>query len=197
VTEPEKKDMPPADAGDSDVGSFKEEAAKATHPDAKALFRSLFYSYDRLAPNFKGASPYRVVPLPDRELPEGELTVQKLDVTLQNTEEKKFATGTGFAYTPFEHIVIEEVDKFLDRKLGMNRHDQLDYAARAVASGLRWHLLAVNNNKRVGKAWEPVAKQLRDRHLALLRERFARLRDAKEYREADELGLKMLAKYPR
>lgn len=196
VTEPEKKDVSPADAGDSDVGSFKDEAAKATHPAAKELFRGLINSYDRLAPNFKGATPYRVVPLPDRELPEGEFTVQKLDVTLRNTEEKKFATGTGFTYTPFEIVVIEEVDKFVEKKLSMSRDDQLDYAARAIASGLRWHLLAVNNNKRVGKGWEPVAAQLRLRHVALMRERFARLRDAKEFKEADELGLKMLAKYP-
>ena len=39
-------------------------------------------------------------------------------------------------------------------------------------------------------------KQLRDRHLALLRERFQTLVDAKMYKNADEVGLKMLARYP-
>ena len=196
VTEPEKKEVLPESSGDADVGSFKDELAKATHPAAKELFRGLLNSYDRLAPNFKGATPIRVVPLPDRELPEGELVVQKLDASLRNTEEKKYATGTGFTFTPFELIVIEEVDKFLDKKLALDRDDQLDYAARAVASGLRWHLLAVSKNQRVGKAWELVARQLRNRHLELMRERFVRFRDAKDYKAADEIGLKMLAKYP-
>ena len=198
VAEPEKKEGPQAnpEGVDADIGSFKEEAAKATNATARDFFRFLIVPYDRITANFKGGASYRIELLTLRELPEGELEVKVLDPTSRKTQDKKFATGTGFTYTPYELIVLEQVEKFLDGKTTMDRLDQLNYAARAVAAGLRWHLLAVTNNKRVGKEWEPVAKQLRDRHLALLRERFQALVDAKMYKNADEVGLKMLARYP-
>jgi peptide/nickel transport system substrate-binding protein len=201
IRESEKKDNPPpmADNGDSDVGTFKEEADKATHAEARALFKSLILPYDRLSANFRGGTTYYIELQQLPELPEGELVVKVLDRTLKNSTERKFSTGTGFKYTPFELIVLEEAEKFLAKdknKLGLDRDEQMDYAARAIAAGLRWHLLAINANKRQGKGWEPIAKQLRDRHLAIQRERFADLIKAKSYDKADEVGLKMLGRYP-
>jgi ABC-type transport system substrate-binding protein len=197
VSEPEKKEGPAIDA-DRDVGSFKDEMAKASHPAARELFRVLLIPYDRLSPNFRGSRPLYVELLPFRELPEEEFTVQQLDPGLKNSRERTLATGSGFALTSFELIVLEEVDKFLARKTSLDREEMLDYAARAVASGLRWHLVAINNNKRVGKPWEAVARMLKSRHQALLRERFQLLvsRGPKSYDKADEVGLKMLSKYP-
>jgi ABC-type transport system substrate-binding protein len=196
VAEPDKKDAPSTDA-DRDVGSFKDEMAKANHAAGRELFKKLITPYDRLAPNFAGGRAIFVELLPYRDLPEEEFTVQRLDPALKNSSEQKLATGSGFTFTPFELIVLEEVDKFLARDLpALDRDEKLDYAARAVASGLRWHLVAVNNNKRVGKPWELVARQLRDRHLSLVRERFRLLVTAKKYEKADEVGLKMLSRYP-
>lgn len=196
VADPEKKENANPEGVDADIGSFKDEAAKATHPDARALFKFLSIPYDRITANFKGGTVHRIELLADRELPEGELVVQKLDGTLKTSTEVKFATGSGWTYMPFELIVLEEVDKFLEKKTTLSKLDQLEVAARCVASGLRWHLLQVNSNKRAGKAWEPVARQLRSRHLALMRDRFNMLVDAKMYKNADEVGLKMLARYP-
>src|SRR5262245_11948414 len=73
VTEPEKKEGPPAttDPVDPDVGTFKEELAKTTNPDAKEMFRALLIPYDRIDPNFRGGFQYRIELLRERELPEG------------------------------------------------------------------------------------------------------------------------------
>lgn len=204
ITEPEKKDnpTPPADPGDGDVGTFKEEAAKATSADARELFHSLQVPYDRLSANFGkgGGQVYYIELLQLRELPDGPITVKVLDVRTRSTStERTFPTGSGFTYTPFELIVIEEVDKFLAKKFPrLDPDDQRDYAARAIAAGLRWHLIQFNANKRQGKEWTLVAKQLRDRHLAMQRERFRLLweQGPKFYDKADEVGLKMLARYP-
>jgi hypothetical protein len=198
VAEPEKKDAPPGnpEGVDADIGSFAQEMAKATHPVARELFKFLIVPYDRIDANFKGGAIYRIELLQLRELPEGELEVKVLAPNGKESKEMKFPAGNGFKYIPFELVVLEQVDKFLEKDSTLDPLDKLNYAARAVASGLRWHLLAVNANKRVGKEWEPVAKQLRDRHLALLRQRFEAMVKAGMYKNADELGLKMLARYP-
>ncbi len=200
VTEPEKKDSPPTkpEAGNSDVGSFQQEFARATNSEARKLFRELFVPYDRLDSNFgKGGLRYYIELRQLRDLPEGELEVRQLSPDLRTSSERKFAAGSGFRYVPFEMIVLEKADEFLNKKFrSLDRDEQMEYAARAVASGLRWHLLAVNDNKRQGKEWALVAKQLRDKHLAIQRERFSLLLKAKDYAKADEVGLQMLARYP-
>lgn len=199
---PDSKDPAPAKAPngiDGDALTFKEEAAKAGHPDACELFRSLLNSYDRLTPNFPTGPIHRVVPLTLRELPEGAFEVQKLDGGLKNVTTLKMSTGSGHTLVPYELIVLEEVEKFLNKpKTTLSRDEQLNYATRAVAAGLRWHLLAVNDNKRVGKAWDEVGKKLRDRHLALLRERFNSFLETRppKYDDAEEVGVKMLTRYP-
>jgi len=198
VAEPDKKDAPPptADAVDPDVGTFKEELAKATNLDAKAMFRALSIPYDRLDSTFRTGTTFRVELLQARDLPEEEFEVRVLDASLKQSVPKKLSTGSGFNYTPFELIVLEQVDSFLAKTETMDRSDQLEYAARAVAAGLRWHLVAVNNNKRVGKAWETVASQLKFRIRDLMRKRFEYLLDVKRYERADEVGLKMLSRFP-
>ncbi|HEX3150181.1 MAG TPA: ABC transporter substrate-binding protein [Gemmataceae bacterium] len=198
--EPEKKGpetAPPVapDPVDPDVGTFKEEAAKTINADAKEMFRSLVIPFDRIEPNFKGGLKYRIELLPERDLPEGEFTVKVLDGALKNSIDKKIATGTGFKYTPFELIVLETVAQYLEKD-AISRTDQLDFAARAVASGLRWHLNARDTNKRLGKGWDPVTRQLKDRLLGLQQERFDVLIAEKKYDQADELGLKMLTRNP-
>jgi peptide/nickel transport system substrate-binding protein len=198
ITEPDKKDAPKGpEAGDPDVGSFKEEMARAEHAEARNLFKFLLIPYDRLEANFQGGAVFRVQLLPFRELPDGEFEVQVLQGGLTESSPKTFKTGSGYKFIPFELIVLEQVDNFLNKKLEtLDRADQLDYAARAVAAGLRWHLLAVANNKRVGKAWDEVEKDLRRRHIKLKREQFKILLDAKEYNKADAVGIKLLTRYP-
>ena len=174
VTEPDKKDAPPAPPADPvgpDVGTFKEELAKTGNPEAKEhLFRPLLVPYDRLEPNFQGGFKYRIELLPERDLPEGEFTVNLLDASLKKVvDTKKIATGTGFKFVPYELIVLEQVNLFLEREPLIDQADQLDQAARAVAAGLRWHLHAKETNKRQGKGWDPVTRQLRDRLLTLQR----------------------------
>ena len=199
AVEPDKKGdpapPPAADPVDPDVGTFKEELAKTTNPAAKELFRALLLPYDRIEPNFKGGFSYRIELLSERDLPDGEFTVKVLDVSLKKViDEKKIPVGNGFKYIPYELIVVEQVDRFLTQERVVSRADQLDLAARAVAAGLRWHLTARDTNKRQGKSWDPLTRQLKDRLLALQRERFNTLIDAKEYDKADEVGLKMLAR---
>jgi ABC-type transport system substrate-binding protein len=205
VTEPDKKDAPPAkqDDADSDVGTFPQEAAKATNANAKNLFRGLHPPYDRLTGRFgKSGTTYYIELLQLRELPEGELIVKILDNRTRTTStEKKFSAGSGFEYTPYELIILEEAEKFLAKDpitLKLDRDEQMDYAARAVAAGLRWHLLAVNDNKRQGKEWALVKKQLVDRYIALQRERFeAFVKQGRAYYDrADEIGLKLMGKFP-
>ena len=201
VTEPDKKEGPPSGSPtdvDPDVGTFKEELVKAKNPDAKEhLFRPLLLPYDRLEPNFQGGFKYRIELLPERDLPEGEFTVNILDASLKKViDTKKIATGTGFQYIPYELIVIELADRFLERDPLVDRADQLDCAARAVAAGLRWHLHAKDTNKRQGKGWDPVTQRLKYRVLELQRDRFAELLSKKQYDKADELGLKMISRNP-
>ena len=154
--EPDKKGpdaAPPIapDPVDPDVGTFKEEATKTINADAKAMFRGLVIPYDRIEPNFQGGLKYRIELLPERDLPEGEFTVKVLDTSLKNSIDKKIATGTGFKYMPFELIVLETVDQYLEKEVVVSKAEQFDFAARAVASGLRWHLNARDTNKRQGK----------------------------------------------
>ena len=199
VTEPEKKGGPPAatDPVDPDVGTFDDELKKTTNPDAKELFRNLRTPYDRIEPNFQGGFRYRIELLKERELPEGEFTVNILDASLKKVlDTKKIATGTGFKYTPYELIVLEQVNQFLEKEPLIDRADQLDWAARAVAAGLRWHLHAKDTNKRQGKGWDAVTRQLKYRLLELQRDRFAELLKLKRYDDADQLGLKMLSRNP-
>ena len=198
---PGTKELPPAKPPaetDGDALTFKEEAAKAEHPTGRDLFRGLLNPYDRLTPNFPGGPVHQIVPLTLRELPDEKLEVQKLDSSRTKVSTLTVSTGSGYTLVPYELIVLEEVERFLNKKSTLSRDEQLNYAARAVAAGLRWHLLAVNENKRVGKSWDPVGKLLRDRHLALLRERFNNFVDAKppQYDAADEVSLKMLNRYP-
>jgi peptide/nickel transport system substrate-binding protein len=199
VTEPEKKDGPPTstDPIDPDIGTFKEEIVKTTNPDAKELFRELMVPYDRIDPNFDGGFRYNIELLRERELPEGEFSVNILDKTrVKVLDTKKIATGTGFKYVPFELIVLEKVNAFVEKEPLLDRLDQLDLAARAVAAGLRWHLHAKDTNKRQGGGWDSVTRQMKYRLLELQRDRFAGLLSAGKYDEADKLGLKMLSRNP-
>lgn len=194
VAEPDK---PPAAApadGGADVGTFKEEMARADHPAAKELFKNLLLPYDRLKANFSGGATFYVELLEGRELPDGEVEVKVLTRSLKESTPKTL-NGSGYKYTPFELIVLEEVDKFRAKKTTLDPEEQLDYAARAVASGLRWHLGMVEKNKRVGRGWDLVARQLRDRHLALWRERFQLLVDDNKLDKAAEVGARMLTRY--
>ena len=198
--EPGKKDGTPAagpDVVDSDVGTFKEEEKNAKNAAAREMFRFLTVPFDRLTANFANGSTLRVELLHNRELPEEEFEVKVLTPSLKESFPKKLTTGSGFKFTPFEFIVIEQVDSFLargDTKLSKDR--QLDYAARALTAGLREHYKFVSSNKRVGKAWETVEKTLREKLIRIQRERFALLLADKAYEAADELGLKMLSRYP-
>src|SRR6516162_7078095 len=119
VTEPDKKDGPPlvTDPVDPDVGTFDDELKKTRSPDAKELFKALRTPYDRIEPKFEGGFKYRIELLPERELPEGELTVNILDSTLKKVvDTKKIAAANGFQYTPYELIVLEQASQFLARE---------------------------------------------------------------------------------
>src|SRR5262249_14494342 len=133
--------------------------------------------------------------------PEGELVVRRLEAGLKTSKEMKIAAGSGYTYTPYELIVLEEAEKFLAKDpitLKLDRDEQMDYAARTIAAGLRWHLLAVNDNKRQGKEWALVAKQLRDRYIVIQRERFEAFvkQGPAYYDRADEIGLRLMGRYP-
>lgn len=197
VTEPPKKAGPPAAVGDPDVGTFQDEAKRATDPDARQMFRDLDLPYDRLDPNFSGGLVYRVQLRADHDLPTGEFTVNVLDPSLTKViDTRKIPTGTGFKFMPFELIVLERVDRYLEKEPRLDRTEQLEYAARAVAAGYRWHLNAKDTNKRQGKGWDDITRRLKARLLELQQDRFDRLLAAKEYDRADELGLRMLAANP-
>ena len=198
VAEPAKKDAPPPEGPDLEVESMLKEAAKAPHPAGKDFLKSLATPYDRLVGEFAGGSIWRVELLPNREMPEKEITVKILDKAMASSTEKKLNTGSGFKFTPYELIIVERADDFVksDPPAKMSKADQYDYAARAIACGLRFHILAVNNNKRVGKEWGDVEKTLRDRLLKFQRERFQAFVKQEEYDKADELGLKLLNKNP-
>ena len=175
---------------------------KATHPDAKDMFRPLLLPFDRLESKFRpggtgtGGTVF-VSSYCSRATCRTKSSRSTCSTPLyKNSTPKKLATGSGFNYTPFEFLVLEQVNIFLNKTENMNQSEQLDYASRAVAAGLRWHLVAVNNNKRVGKAWEGVAALLRSKMLEFMRERFEHLMLLKKYDRADEVGLKMLSRFP-
>jgi len=199
VAEPGKKDVVPAGGTvDPDVGTMAEEAKKAKNAAARDLFRGLSVPYDRLDSTFAGAPPMRIELWPTRELPEEEIEVRVLTPNLKESYPKKLATGSGFILVPFELIVVGQVDAFLARDLmdlGVSRDRQLDYAARALAAGLRWHLEMVDKGKRVGKKWEEVRALLRTRLIGTQRGRFRLFVEAKEYDKAEELGLALLSRY--
>jgi peptide/nickel transport system substrate-binding protein len=198
--EPAKKDGPPPavapDVVDSDVGTFRDEEKKAKNAAAREMFRLLAVPYDRLTSTFAGGKTLLIELLKNRELPEEEFEIRVLTPSRKESSKQTLATGSGFQYTPFELIVVEYVDNFLARDSGLSKDRQLDYAARALTAGLRDHYKFVNSNKRVGKAWETVEKTLREKLIRIQRERFALLLADKAYEAADELGLKMLSRYP-
>ncbi|HKB01616.1 MAG TPA: ABC transporter substrate-binding protein [Gemmataceae bacterium] len=195
VAEPGKADAPPPSGVDPDVGTMAEEAKKAKNAAARDLFRSLSLPYDRLNSTFAGAPPLRIELWPTRDLPEEEIDVRQLTPNLKESFPKKLATGSGFVLTPFEMIVLEQVETFLARDIGLSKDRQLEYGARAVAAGLRWHLEMVDKGKRVGKKWDEVKALLRTRLIGIQRERFRLFVEAKEYDKADELGLSLLSRY--
>src|SRR5947209_8392009 len=157
--EPDKKETAPKapEPFDPEVGTFDEELKKAD-AFAKELFRNLRVPYDRIQPNSGAGLRYKIELLHESELPDGEFTVNLLDSSLKKViETKKIAQGNGFTYTPFELVVLEEVDKYLAKDSPQDRGDRLEAAVRAVAAGLRWHLHARDTNKRTGKGWDAVA----------------------------------------
>lgn len=196
VAEPGKKDAPPPAGIDPDVGTMAEEAKKAKNAAARDLFRGLSLPYDRLDSTFAGAPPLRIELWRTRDLPEEEIDVRVLTPNLKESYPKKLATGSGFTLVPFELIVVEQVDAFLAKDLGISKDRQFEYAARALAAGLRWHGEMVDKGKRVGKKWDEVKALLRVRLIGLQRERFRLFVEAKEYDKADELGLSLLSRYP-
>ena len=199
VAEPGKKDAaPPPEGADLEVGSMAQEAVKAPFQAAKDFLKGLAIPYDRMTGEFMGGVVWKVELLPKRELPEAELTVKILDKTLGSSTEKKLATGSGFKFTPYEFVILERADDFVKAEPAgkMTKADQYEYAVKAVACGLRFHLLAVNNNKRVGKEWGDVERAMRERRLKYQRGQFQAYIDQKEYDKADELGLKLLTKAP-
>jgi peptide/nickel transport system substrate-binding protein len=198
VTEPEKKDAaPPPPAVDPDVGTFDDELKKVKNPDAQALYRAVRIPFDRIAPKFNGGFPLRIELRADRDLPEDEMSVNVLDGSLKKViETRKIPAPSGFEYTPYELIILEEVAKFLEKPVQTNEAEYLEFAERAVAIGLRWHLHAKETGKRKGKAWDMVTRKLKDRLLELERQRFNLFLSAKKFDQADELGLKMLAHHP-
>lgn len=199
---PKKEGAPAAAApeiAELEVAGFAKEAANAKdkYPAASELLRSLIYPFDRMLGEFAGGAVWRVELLPDVELPQGELTVKIFDKTLTNFTEKKLSTGSGFKYTPFELIVIERTEDFLRTPAPgrLTRVDQLEYAAKAVACGLRFHLLAVNAGKRIGPGWRAIEQTLRERMLKYQRDRIQALIDLKEYNRADAFGMQLLNKF--
>jgi peptide/nickel transport system substrate-binding protein len=194
VTEPDRKDAPPVPA--DDVGTMKEELARTTNGAGRDLFRRLLIPYDRLESTFTGGgSNWNIEFWAYRELPETEFEVQVLDASLLKSSPKKFGTGSGFKFIPYELRVLDEVEKYLTKET-TDRSEQLETAARAVAAGLRFHREKVAGGKRLGKEWEPVEKDLRNRLVKLQRERFTYLVEAKRYHDADLVGLRLMARYP-
>lgn len=199
VVDPAKKDPPAAPPlPDLEVESFGKEATKAKHQAAKDFLRALATPYDRMEADFQGGVVWKVEPLPFREIPEKELTIKIFDKLLTTTTEKKLVTGSGYKYFPYELVIVERAEDFVksDPPSKMSKPEQLDYAAKAVALGLQYHINAVNTNKRVGKEWGDVEKTLREKLLKFQRDRFQAFVKLEEYDKADELGLKLLNKNP-
>jgi peptide/nickel transport system substrate-binding protein len=192
-----KKESTAPEPYDMGVASFAQETAKTSSAGVRELFRPLMIEYDRLESTFQGGNNFRVKPLPFRELPEEPITVDIYDQTMKNPTERKFPTGSGFKFVPFELVVLEEVDYWLDHAgKTFKRQEQLDIAARAISSGLRFHRAAVSSKKRIGKEWQEVEKLLKTRLVKLQRERLQVLMNDGDFDRADEVALKLLAVNP-
>lgn len=191
-----KADVPAPAGADADVRSILEELQAAKTAPARDFFNSLKKPYDRLISSFGEGTVYRCELLPFRELPETEFEVQVLDSTLSKSTSKTFKQGSGFRYIPWEIHVMAEVDKFLEKKVTLDRVDQLDVVTRALASTLQFHITLVDKKVRKDPAWSEVQRELSTKLLRLERERFLGLVEAKAYVAADQLALRLLRKHP-
>lgn len=179
------------------VGSFSQEAIKAPSPTSKNFLLSFAIPHDRIISTVSRLEVTRIALFPTRQLPEEKFEVKVLDGTGTKVTPKEFVTGSGMELLPFEKIVLDEVEAFLKRdKLPISREEQLETAIRAMACARRFHLLAVSEGKRVGREWDALGNDLKNKHIDCMRGLFALYRSGRKYEKADELGLKLLAAFP-
>ncbi|MCE9530442.1 MAG: hypothetical protein K8T89_04825 [Planctomycetes bacterium] len=131
---------------------------------------------------------YNIFLFPDRKLPDGKFTYRELNLLQTGGKEKELPTGAGFTLKPYEEIVYDEIDGLLKKKLdGVRRDEVLELGVQVLQATRRFHALAVAQNKRVGKDWEPVDEMLRKRIVQLRRDQLQIAIDAKEWQKVDDL----------
>ena len=197
-----KQPAAPHPAAEPAVISLAKEAANAKNPVVKDLFKRLAVPFDRLL--FTNNRIVNVGLIPDRELPADELEYLELNYSKKGGFQRKTKVGLIQAITPYEEIVLHDVDEFLQKKLDaepkdsaryLSRPDQLEAAEKVLAVADRFHTAAVEQKKRVGAGWGAIGERLRNKLLAAKLDRLNALTEAKQWDRANQLAIDLNAQH--
>jgi ABC-type oligopeptide transport system substrate-binding subunit len=175
-----------------------EEANKATHPAAQALFRRLALPHDELldgktenwitpVPNYLGAGPLSSA-----------LVVSRIDDKGRFIEEKKALPGQRLVH--YEQLALDQVSAFkaaVEKKgPALSRLELAQHAERVFAAVLRFHEGALEQRVRRGAGWADLAEKLRRALLDARLDQFQALADGGKWPAVSAFANELVRQYP-
>src|SRR5262249_27909709 len=116
----------------------------------------------------------------------------------------KFTRSDISGVEHYESVTLRKVNDFLnsglerepqDSKRYLSRRDMLQEAEKAVAGVIRFHESARLRGVRDGDEWDDVLKALRTKLQSIQIDQLRILTDAKDWKEAFDLGVRLAEKY--
>ena len=135
--------------------------------------------------------PELIGPRPD---PEQKIHLQIYDYDGKPAKPQQRPLKEIIKIVPYEMKALNEVQDLLDRK-AIPRVDLLQAAEKALTAVVRYHASARERGKRVGEAWNPLEKQLRDKLIAVQLEQLQALADANDWENTYALANRLADSY--
>jgi ABC-type oligopeptide transport system substrate-binding subunit len=175
-----------------------EEADKATHPAAQALFRRLAVPHDEV---LDGRTDVWIAPLANclgsNPLP-SVLVVARIDEKGRFTEEKRYPAGQRVVH--YEQLALDQVAAFkaaIEKKgPALSRLELAQHAEKVFAAVLRFHEGALEQRVRRGAGWADLADKLRRALLEARLDQFHALADSGKWLAASAFANELVRQYP-
>jgi ABC-type transport system substrate-binding protein len=205
---PEKPASRPAE---DQPGDLAEALRQTKNPELQELYRGVMTPHDSITIASSGRT-YHVDPLTQYypgEHPKftgGFLHVRPFDQDWKPSTRFDVGSGSARSIQPFEEIVTQRIDEFLQKSLDklneqsksyLPRKDMLRSAEMVLAATERFHVSARERGIREGEEWEPVAEQLRRKLFEVRLQQLALNVAAGEWESAAEQARHMAKAYAR
>jgi ABC-type transport system substrate-binding protein len=178
--------------------ALREEADKATHPAAQALYRRLAVPHDELV---DGQRNHWIVPLPNylgANPLASAIGVARIDEKGQVIEEKNYPAGQRVV--SYEQLALDQVGAFKAavEKKGpvLSRLELAQHAEKVFAAVLRFHEGALEQRLRRGGGWADLEAKLRRALLDARLDQFQALADSGKWPAVSAFANELVRQYP-